>query len=191
VRHLAAEEGQPQPIQRVRPCPKPSHVHEGRPREGLLPSSSFLLRAAFSMISGAHESSLRNFLCYGRDCKYECRSASKAVGLLVWSITSKDSMKPNSSDDTFGPGNFSSSWRKVPTVMNCVSTLVSGCSKVDPSSSATRNSSSYSALLTGGSSGPIKRRIFAMHHASVSPWTILSFAPKMADEANQCASFLD
>jgi hypothetical protein len=161
-------------------------------RKDVVTKSVAKLRATFSMISeGAHGRSLRNFLCYGRDCKYECCSASEAVGLLVWSITSKDSMKSNSSDDTFGPGNFSSSWRKVPTVMNCVSALVSGCSKVDPSSSATRNSSSYSALLTGGPSGPIKRRIFAMHHASVSPWTILSFAPKMADEANQCASFLD
>ena len=93
-----------------------------------------------------HHSRLRELFrvsLYKRDCKYRCCSASEAAGLFSWFIKSRYWMKSINSGDTFGPGKFSSSWRKLPTLINFVSNPVSGCRKVvDSRYSATISSSS-------------------------------------------------
>lgn len=77
----------------------------------------------------------------------------------------------------------------VPTLMNCVSRFVSGCLKVVDSRCSAIVKSSSKAGVIGGATGPTRRRILAMHHASVSPSTILSLAPKMLGGWSQWASF--
>ena len=96
------------------------------------------------------------------DCEHGCCKASAAVGLLVWSTTSKESMKCKSSGSTLGPGKDSSSLRRGPTVMNAVSFLVSGWwNVVQASSLATKNSSWYCMLSIGSPKGSMSRCKFA------------------------------
>ncbi len=99
-------------------------------KETCVPMSVALSRA--SVVQGVNEiihrsEELFRVSLYERDCKNGCCSASIAAGLFMWFTKSRYWMKSINSGDTFGPGNFSSSSRKVPTLINFVSNLVSGC----------------------------------------------------------------